>query len=147
MAGQALHRTLYPVEARTWVPVPLALWRVACGFPSPAEDYMDKPLDFNELLIQRPASTFAVIIDGDSMSGIGLFPGDYAVIDRSLAPRDKSIVLAVVNGEFTIKRYRLIGGRVVLKAENRAYRDLVISEGTSFEVWGVVKNVIRMLGP
>jgi DNA polymerase V len=120
--------------------------RAACGFPSPADDYLDRPLDFNELLIVNPAATFAVRIAGDSMIEAGLFPNDIAIVDRSLPVIDKCIVLALLDGEFTIKRYRQTRARVWLHAENPAYKDITITEEMSFEVWGVIHRAIRMLG-
>ena len=89
--------------------VPLAGADAKCGFPSPADDYLDRPLDFNELLVSNPAATFAVRLAGDSMTGAGLFPGDIAVVDRSVAPTNNCIVLALLDGEFTVKRYRRRG--------------------------------------
>ena len=76
------------VEGRSALRVPMMAWSAACGFPSPAEDYLDRPLDFNELLIENPAATFAVRIAGESMTGAGLFPGDIAVVDRAREPVD-----------------------------------------------------------
>src|SRR5271169_4737811 len=73
----------FDIEARRPATVPLMATSAACGFPSPADDYLDRPLDFNELLIENPAATFAVRIAGESMTGAGLFPGDIAVVDRS----------------------------------------------------------------
>ena len=84
-------------------------------------------------------------IAGESMTGAGLFPGDIAVVDRSVAPFNGCVVLALVDNEFTIKRYRKKAGGVVLQAENKAFRDIVIPEDSSFEVWGVVKHAIRMV--
>ena len=115
-----------------------------CGFPSPADDYLDRPLDFNELLIENAPATFAVRVAGDSMTGIGLFPGDIAVVNRAKAVVDGCIVVALVDGEFTLKRYRKRGGRTWLKAENPAFKDIEIHEDMSFEVWGVVTRAIRM---
>lgn len=132
-------------EAWAQVAVPLMVSAVAAGFPSPAEDYLERPLDFNELLIANPAATFAVRVAGDSMVGIGIFPGDIAVVDRSVTARDGSIILGIVDGEFTIKRYRTRGGDVWLEAANKSYPALPISEEMGFEVWGVVRNSIRML--
>jgi DNA polymerase V len=86
--------------------VPLVEGNAACGFPSPADDYLDRPLDFNELLIQNPAATFAVRLTSESMTGADLFPGDIAVVDRSVTPTPGRIVLAILEGEFAIKRYR-----------------------------------------
>ena len=136
---------VFAIEAREAMTVPLVLSPASCGFPSPADDYLDRPLDFNELLIANAAATFAVKIAGESMKDAGLFPGDLAIVDRSLTPSNGCIVLALLDGEFTIKRYKLTAGGVVLSPENRAYRDIAVPEDCAFEVWGVVRNTIRML--
>lgn len=133
------------IEARTPLTVPLVGSSASCGFPSPADDYLDRPLDFNELLIQNPAATFAVRISGESMTGAGLFPGDIAVVDRSLPVSSGCIVLALIDGEFTIKRYCQVDGGIVLLAENPRFPNIEITEGMSLEVWGVLKHAIRML--
>jgi len=132
------------VETRLALSVPLVGSSVAAGFPSPADDYLDRPLDFNELLIRNPAATFAVRLAGLSMIGVGLFPNDIAIVDRSVQAVSGSIVLALIDGEFTIKRYRLRDGGVVLQAENPDFADIVVGEDATFEVWGVVTNAIRM---
>jgi DNA polymerase V len=132
-------------EAPTAITVPLVGATAACGFPSPADDYLDRALDFNELLIHNPAATFAVRIAGESMTGRGLFPGDIAVVDRSLTPTNGCVVLALIDGEFTLKCYRASGGIITLEAANPAYPNIAISEETGLEVWGVVKHSIRML--
>jgi DNA polymerase V len=116
-----------------------------CGFPSPADDCLDRPLDFNELLIDNPAATFVVRIAGESMTGIGLLPGDIAVVDRARTAVDGSIVLALLGGEFAIKRHRRKGARVWLQAENPTFKDIVLTEDSAFEVWGVIVKSIRML--
>ena len=134
-----------PVEARLSISVPLMSGTAECGFPSPADDYLDRPLDFNELLIENAPATFAVRVAGDSMTGIGLFPGDIAVVNRARPVIDGSIVVALVDGEFTLKRFRRRAGRVWLHPENPAYPDIEIAEGMAFEVWGVVTRSIRML--
>ena len=134
-----------PVEARLILSIPLMSGTAECGFPSPADDYLDRPLDFNELLIENAPATFVVRVAGDSMTGIGLFPGDIAIVNRAKSVVDGSIVVALVDGEFTLKRYHRRGKRVWLHAENPAYPDIEIGEGMSFEVWGVVSNSIRML--
>lgn len=138
---------LVPVrcEARTVATVPLVVSQVRAGFPSPAEDYIERPLDFNELLIEHPAATFAVRVAGDSMTGAGIFEGDIAVVDRSRTAVNGNIVLALLDGAFTLKRLRVQGERVWLHAENSAYADILVSEGQAFEVWGVVSKSIRML--
>lgn len=136
---------LYPLAARTTAAVPLVGSSAACGFPSPADDHLDRPLDFNELLVENPASTFAVRIAGESMTGAGLFPGDIAIVNRARTPAPGNVVLALLDGEFTIKRYRPQGTRILLTAENPAYPDLVVPEDAGFEVWGVITRSIRML--
>jgi DNA polymerase V len=133
------------VESRTALRVPMMAWPAACGFPSPAEDYVDRPLDFNELLIEHPAATFAIRIEGDSMTGAGIFPGDIAVVDRAREPVNGSIVLALLDGAFTVKRYRIKDGAVWLQAENPDYADMPLTDGQNLEVWGVITRSIRML--
>jgi DNA polymerase V len=120
---------------------------VPAGFPSPAEDYLDQPLDFNELMIANPAATFAVRVEGDSMIGAGIHPGDIAVVDRSLPAKDGRVVLALIDGSFTLKRFRKRNGRIWLAAENPNYVDMIILAGMSFEVWGCVRRCVRMLEP
>ena len=125
--------------------VPFAGVAVECGFPSPAEDYLDGPLDFNDLLVVNPAATFAVRLAGESMIGAGLFPGDVAVVDRSVVPTNNCIVLALLDGEFTVKRYRRRGAIITLVPENAAFSPIVITEERAFEIWGVITRSIRML--
>jgi DNA polymerase V len=135
----------FGVEGRSALHVPMMAWSAACGFPSPAEDYVDRPLDFNELLIEHPAATFAIRIEGDSMTGAGIFPGDIAVVDRAREPVNGNIVLALLDGAFTVKRYRAKDGAVWLQAENPAFPDITVRDGQSFEVWGMITRSIRML--
>ena len=134
-----------PVAARLHLKVPLVGASAPAGFPSPADDYLDRPLDFNELLIENPDATFAVRIVGDSMVGAGIFPGDIAVVDRSKTATDRSIILAILDGEFTVKRYRKSGKRQWLEAENPNYKAIELTEDSAFEVWGVIRKSIRML--
>jgi DNA polymerase V len=127
------------------VALPLFSAKVAAGFPSPADDYVEGALDLNALLIERPAASFFVRVTGDSMTGAGIFPGDIVLVDRSLEPRNGRIVIAVLNGEMTIKRLRRTREGTWLEPENPAYPVLRVSEDDAFEVWGVVKNAIRFL--
>jgi len=119
--------------------------RVSAGFPSPAADYEEDKLDLNEHLIKHPAATFFVRTIGDSMVGAGIHCGDLLVVDRSLEPRDKSIVIAVVNGDLTVKRIRIKKKKITLEPENETYSVQEINENMEFEVWGVVTNVIHTL--
>ena len=135
----------FGVEGRSALRIPMMAWSAACGFPSPAEDYVDRPLDFNELLIEHPAATFAIRIEGDSMTGAGIFPGDIAVVDRACEPVNGCIVLVLLDGAFTVKRYRTKDGAVWLQAENPTFADMQITDGQTFEVWGLITRSIRML--
>lgn len=129
--------------ARTKAAVPFAVSPVPAGFTSPCESWLDRPLDFNELLIAHPTATFAVRVTGDSMVGAGIFPGDIAVIDRAVEATDGRVVLAIVDGGFTIKRYRTRGGKVWLQAANIAYPDILITEDSAATVWGVVEYTLH----
>lgn len=131
------------VEARSCAAIPFAAVRVACGFPSPADDYLDAPLDFNELLVKNPSATFAVRLESESMTGAGMLPGDIAIVDRSLNAKNGDIVVALIDTEFTVKRLLQHGAGVTLKAENPAFADIEIAEGQSFEIWGVITGIAR----
>jgi len=123
--------------------LPFFITPVSAGFPSPADDFIDVQLDLNEYLIRHPAATFCVRTKGDSMSGAGIFPGSLLIVDRALVPRRDSVVLAVLDGEFTVKRLRQEGGLFVLYPENPGYRPLTVTPETDFTVWGVVVHAIR----
>ena len=119
--------------------------RVAAGFPSPADDYLEGPLDLNKHLIRHPAATFFVRVTGDSMIGAGIHSGDMLVVDRALEPVDKRVVIAVVNGELTVKRLCRQNDRLVLIPENDEYEPILIEKETDYEIWGVVTSVIHPL--
>ena len=123
--------------------LPLFLSPVRAGFPSPADDFIDLPLDLNEHLIQHPAATFCVRAQGDSMINAGIFPGSILIVDRSLEAHQNSIIVAVLEGDFTVKRYRKLADRIILVAENPKYRPIEIRSEQDFEVWGVVVHAIR----
>jgi len=134
---------IYQHDPKTKQRLPLYLSPVKAGFPSPADDYLDKKLDLNEHLIKHPSATFFVKVKGDSMVQAGIQSGDILIVDRSLEPRDKKIVVAVVNGEFTVKRIRKKGGKLFLVAENSAFAEMEITEEIDFEIWGIVIHVIH----
>jgi len=119
--------------------------RVPAGFPSPADDYQEDKLDLNRHLIKNPAATFFVRVTGDSMVGAGIHSGDLLVVDRSIEPKNKSVVIAVVNGELAVKRIRIKNKKVALESENEDYPDRQITGEMEFEVWGVVTSVIHEL--
>ena len=138
-------QTVYAPDLFTQYRQSLFEARVSAGFPSPAADYEEDKLDLNKHLIKHPAATFFVRVIGDSMVGAGIQCGDLLVIDRSLEPRDKSVVIAVVNGELTVKRIRMRKQKITLEPENENYSAQQINEDVEFEVWGVVTNVIHKL--
>ncbi len=123
--------------------LPLASASVRAGFPSPADDHLEKRLDLNEHLIQHPAATFFVFADGGSMTGAGIRTGDLLVVDRSLEASDGDVVVAVLDGEFTVKRLRIRKGRPFLCPEAEGYQTIEIGEDARFEIWGVVSNVVH----
>jgi len=111
---------------------------VPAGFPSPAQDYYGGPIDLNRHLIANPISTFIVRVSGDSMVRAGIHDGDEIVVDRSLEARDGSVVVAVLDGELTVKRLRISGGRTWLAPENPDYPVIEMHEASDLSVWGVV---------
>lgn len=123
--------------------VPWFLTPVHAGFPSPAADYADDDLDFNELLIHRKAATYCLRVTGDSMSGAGILPDDILVVDRSLHPSDRDIVVAAIAGEFTVKRFFRRQEEVLLHPENPGFPDIVIGPEEDFMLFGVVTGVVR----
>jgi len=132
-----------PAIAPRTVALPLFNGKVAAGFPSPADDYVEKNLDLNELLVQKPAATFFVRAQGESMLGAGIHPNDILVVDRSIEPVPGKIVICALDGELTVKRLERDNGHWQLKAENPEYADIVIHEELGMVIWGVVTNVIH----
>jgi DNA polymerase V len=122
---------------------PLVLALVAAGFPSPADDHLDRDLDLHELLIQHPAATYYVRLAGDSMQGVGLYDGDILVVDRSLEPKHHDIVIAVLNGELTVKRLFRQGDLVQLGPANHRYPIITVTPDQELLIWGVVTGSIR----
>lgn len=124
-------------------PLPLYGSKVRAGFPSPADDYLERHLDLNEHLIRHPEATFFLRVQGDSMEGEGIHDGDLLVVDRTEEPTHGRIVVAAVNGELTVKKLFSRKGRVSLVAAHPDYPPILIKEETGLEIWGVVTNVIH----
>jgi len=125
------------------VPLPYFPQGIPAGFPSPADDHLQKTLDLHEHLIKHPAATFYAHVQGDSMRDANLNDGDLLIIDRAETPRHKSIVVAVLNGEFLVKRLYKRNGEVKLLPENKSYAAIDVTEGMDFEIWGVVSHIIH----
>jgi DNA polymerase V len=142
-AGPLPISILAPRRPPASMPLPFFESTVPAGVPSPAGDYLDQELDLNELVIRHPAATFFVRVEGESMIGAGIHPGDTLVVDRAEEPADNKIVVAMIDGRFAVKRLRRRGSRLYLASENAALPPLPITEGMTFEVWGVVTYVVH----
>ena len=114
-------------------------------FAPPPTDIIEGPIDFNDILVENPIATFAVRIAGDSMKGIGIHPNDIAVVNRARQVRNGNIVLALLDNQFTMKRYCVTKDGIRLEAANPNYPDITVTEANDFELWGVVTHSIRML--
>ena len=125
--------------------IPLVGECISAGFPSPAEDYIDTGIDLNEQLIQHPASTFLLRVSGNSMTGAGIHNDDLLVVDRSLNPRPGHIVVAVLDGAFTLKRLIFKGERLSLKAEHPNYPPIDLQDYNDVQIWGVAVYSIHNL--
>ena len=125
--------------------IPLASSTVAAGFPSPADDYIDVGIDLNETLIRHPSSTFFLRVSGDSMVEAGIQHGDLLVVDRSLEARPGHVVVAVLDGAFTLKRLARHQGRLRLEAANSAYPPLELHHCGDVQIWGVAIHAIHSL--
>lgn len=122
------------------------LVRVPAGFPSPAQDsFDDGRIDLNEVLIRDVTSTFVLRVTGDSMLGCGIDDGDEVLVDRSVFPKVGDVVIAVVDGDFTIKRLQVDSDKVILHLENESYPDVEVPSLSELVVWGVVIFGLRHL--
>jgi DNA polymerase V len=115
---------------------------VQAGFPSPAGDYMEDRINLDKALIKHPTATFLFQIKGESMIGAFIPPSCRVIVDRLVKPKNGSIVLAVVDGEFTVKRLVIRGAARQLQPENPKYKPIVLTEDLQFEIWGVVTYII-----
>ena len=134
--------SFYSMEEKT-LDIPFYQSNVSAGFPSPAEDFMELDLNLQEYLVQHPSATFCVKVTGDSMQNAGIFSGDVMVVDRALEPKNKTIVLAVLDGEFTVKRIHKKGDLLFLNPENDNFKPIEITQEMNFKVWGVVTHIIH----
>lgn len=139
------HFTILRNETASTNKMPLFSSCVCAGFPSPADDYVEKRLDLNELLIKNSAATFFVKVTGESMIGAGINDGDILIVDKSKKADNNNIVIAVLNGELTVKRVQKNKNKLFLIPANDAFKKIEVTEDTDFIVWGVVTNVIHQL--
>lgn len=125
------------------VSLPLFASRVPAGAPAPADDLREADIDLNTHLVRHPAATFMVTVKGDSMRDAAILDGDLLLVDRSLEARNGRIVVAVLNGELTVKRLEIGNDRVRLMPENPDFSPIEVPEDASFFIWGVVTRVIH----
>ena len=125
--------------------IPLLADSVSAGFPSPADDYTEENIDLNEHLIRNPFSTFFLRVKGDSMINSGIHDKDLIIVDKSLNPTPGNIVIAMIDGEFTVKRFSIKNNKLYLKAENRNYPDFNLEDYSDVHIWGVVIYSIHTL--
>lgn len=123
--------------------LPVYLQAVRAGLPSPADDYLDAPIDLSRTLIQNAPATFIMTVAGNSAVDVGIFDGSLITVDRSLVPRDGDAVVVDVNGERSIKIFRLSGGRIGLTFGNRSYPDYDPGPDAEIDIFGVVTNAVR----
>lgn len=125
--------------------VPLFSSPISAGFPNTAEDMVEQGLNIHEYLVKKPAATYFLRVSGDSMINAGIHPGDLLLVDRSLEAKDGNIVVASLDGEFTVKRLCISGKRYSLRPENPRYPKIFLDSNSDIEIWGVVRNVIHSL--
>ena len=124
---------------------PLYSSKVSAGFPSPADDNLEKSLDLNSYLIKRPAATFIVRVNGDSMINAGINDNDILVVDRSIKPSHGKVIIAVLDGQMTVKRLYKRSGKIILMPENDLYKPIEIEDHMNMEIWGVVTSSVHFL--
>lgn len=134
---------MLPAVGKQPIRAPLFSHKVAAGFPSPADDYIEGRLSLDEHLIQNKDSTFFVRAKGNSMTDAGIFDGDLLVVDKSLTPTSGSIVIAIIDTELTVKRFIKRGGKVILKPENPKFKEIEFKDEQELLVWGVVTSTVK----
>lgn len=145
MSDQMPPGVLLPAIDPIHLALPLFSNRIPAGFPSPADDHVEDRIDLNEELIRNPPATFMIRVEGNSMIDANIFAGDILIVDRSIEARDGHVIVAVVDGKFTVKRLSMKRGKVRLLPENPdpAYQPIDFKDGQELVVWGVVTNVIH----
>lgn len=138
-------KSIYEVENKQEVKVPFSQELLSAGFPSPAEGFIQKSLDLNELIIQHPSSTFFIRVIGNSMIKAGIFSNDILIVDRSLSVSNNKVIVARLNDEFLVKRIFIDDEKILLLADNDEYDPIEITNDMDFEVWGIVTYTIHKL--
>lgn len=134
---------IHPLDLATHITIPYHNTGIQAGFPSPADDYMESPIDLNQELISHPVSTFMGRVRGDSMKEAGIFDGDLLIIDKSLKPKNGDVAVCFIDGEFTIKYIKISPKSIWLIPANDEYTPIKITEENDFVIWGIVTYSIR----
>ena len=134
---------VYKTEINKELYLDLYATYISAGFPSPAEDFSELSISLDKHLIQNPSATFMAYANGNSMVDAGIHHGDILIIDRSLNANDSDIIIAVLNGEFTVKQLSIINEDIFLMPQNTKYSPVKVSAEMDFEVWGIVTYSIR----
>lgn len=135
--------SFYALETNNLDSIPIFEGSVQAGHPSPADEAMDLDLNLHDFLVKNPNQTFCVKAIGESMKDAGILSGDVMLVDRAIEPKNRSIVLAVINSEFTVKRVNVSEQKLYLMPENENFSPIEITEDMDFKVWGVVTYVIH----
>ena len=135
--------TPIPFKPGSSLRIPLLTAIVDAGFPSPADDHLERSINLNEELIRNNAATYCVRVLGESMRDAGIHSGDVLVVDRAVTPSNKQIVIAMIDGEFTVKRFRKYGEKLFLEAANPDFPSIQIGENQELVIWGVVTYIIH----
>lgn len=136
-------KSIFRIKKNKTLKRPLIGNKISAGFPSPAEDYIEATLDLNEHLIAHPEATFIVRVEGYSMINAGIMSDDILIVDRALKPKHKDIIIAVYDGELTVKRLIIRNEKWFLVPENDEYEEIEIDNDSDFQVWGVVTYTIH----
>lgn len=136
---------VYTLRTDDHLEIPYFEVDVPAGEPSYVSQYFESTINLNHELVKNPKATFCVRVNGQSMIGAGIDTGDLLIVDKQKEPENKQIVLAVINGEYTVKRLLINSGGTYLQAENPAFEPIKITEFMDFRIWGVVTGLIKKL--
>lgn len=139
-----MHQSIqFPAIAKQPTHIPLYSYKVAAGFPSPADDYIEDRISLDEHFIHHREATFFVRARGNSMVGAGIFDGDLLIVDKSLTATSGDIVIAIVDGDLTVKRLIMRGEQAKLKPENHLFKEIEFKDGQELLIWGVVVSSVK----
>lgn len=145
MVNKTVVQAIYGLEQNEKILIPLLESTIPAGFPSSAENFIDKVLDLNDLLIKHPNATFFVRVNGDSMIKAGIHSNDILIVDRALQVTNNKIIIARLNNEFTVKRVKIDNDKLFLMPDNDEYKPIEVTQEMDFEIWGVVIFVIHQV--